>query len=325
MKRRVGLSILLAILLLSVFIVIISEAGEPPREPILRIETGMHTATIWRIGIDAANKYLVTASDDKTVRLWELATGRLLKIYRPPIGGGNEGRIYSVAISPDGKTVACGGWIGYEWEKSYSIYLFDRESGRVFKRIRELPNRIVHLAYSKDGRFLAATLRGSNGLTVYRTTDYALAAEDRDYSDGSSGADFAADGRLVTASSDGFLRLYDAAFKLIAKKKAPGGNRPFSVSFSPDGVRIGVGFSDSTKVDILSGRDLSYLYSPDAGEIDNGNLMSVTWSSDGRFLYAGGRYGARGLHPILRWSDAGQGEFRKTLCGKQCHHAYPSP
>ena len=31
---------------------------EPPKEPILRIETGMHTATIRRIGVDAAGRYL---------------------------------------------------------------------------------------------------------------------------------------------------------------------------------------------------------------------------------------------------------------------------
>src|SRR5712671_1184265 len=46
----------------------IAQTGEPSREPILRIETGMHTATIFRIGVDASGKFMVTASDDKTAR-----------------------------------------------------------------------------------------------------------------------------------------------------------------------------------------------------------------------------------------------------------------
>src|SRR5262252_3821441 len=65
--------------------------NEPSRQPILRLETGMHTAHIDSIGVDAAGRYLVTASVDKTARVWELATGRLLRTLRPPIGEGNEG------------------------------------------------------------------------------------------------------------------------------------------------------------------------------------------------------------------------------------------
>jgi len=33
------------------------------------------------IGIDAQNQFIVTGSQDKTVRLWELSTGRLVKIF----------------------------------------------------------------------------------------------------------------------------------------------------------------------------------------------------------------------------------------------------
>ena len=41
----------------------------------LRIEPGMHTATIWRIGVNAAGTLMVTGSDDKTARLWALPEG----------------------------------------------------------------------------------------------------------------------------------------------------------------------------------------------------------------------------------------------------------
>jgi len=55
-------------------------------EPILRLNSQMHTAQIWRISTDAAGKYLLTASADKTAKLWDAASGELLKTFRPPIG-----------------------------------------------------------------------------------------------------------------------------------------------------------------------------------------------------------------------------------------------
>src|SRR5215510_5813745 len=106
-----------------------------PKQPMLRIETGMHTAKINRIGVDAAGRYLVTGSDDKTVRVWEVATGRLLRTLRLPIGTKSEGIIHAVPISPDGRVIAVGGWTGYQWTnfKKNFVYLFDRESGRMMR------------------------------------------------------------------------------------------------------------------------------------------------------------------------------------------------
>ncbi|QWR78368.1 WD40 repeat domain-containing protein [Candidatus Magnetomonas plexicatena] len=158
----------------------LTSAAEPPSEPILRINTEMHTAPINRIGVDAENKYLVTASDDKTIKVWDISSGKLLQTLRVPIGEGKEGMIYSVAISPDGKTIVCSGWTGSDGEHSHSIYIFERQTGKLIKQITGLPNVIHHLVYSKDGRFLVATL-GEGGIRIYETTDYSQAASDSDY------------------------------------------------------------------------------------------------------------------------------------------------
>jgi WD40 repeat protein len=284
------------------------KAGDPPSSPRLRIESGVHTGRIERIGVDVESRYLVTGSLDKTVRVWDPTTGRLLQILRPPIGADEEGTILAVAISPDGRIVAAGGFTGLEWDNSVSLYLFDRLTGQLVRRIAGFPHLIFHLAFSKDGQSLAVTLGETEGLRIYRTSDWFLIGEDRDYGASTHWAEFDTAGWLATASSDGFIRLYDRNLKRVARKLASGGHEPASVSFSLDGNRLAVGYADSPRVSILSDRDLSDLYEPETRDVVEGNLMHVAWSLDGRTLYAGGQY-HRGPDPppIRVWSDGGRG------------------
>jgi WD40 repeat protein len=280
--------------------------SQPSAQPVLRIETGMHTATIRRVGVDAAGRYLVTGSDDKTVRVWELATGRLLRVLRPPIGEGNEGKVGAAAISPDGRLIAAGGWTGVEWDGQASIYLFDRESGRLALRMGGLPNVVSRLAFSPDGTRLSAALLGG-GIRVFRVADGTEIGRDADYGDQSYGLDFDRAGRLATSCFDGQLRLYDRNLKLLRKVRAPGGQQPYAVRFAPDGAKVAVGYLDSTRVDVLDGRSLEGLYRPDTTGVSNGNLFAVAWSADGSALYAGGEWRDRkGVIFIRRWADAGR-------------------
>lgn len=297
----------------------VSSAQAQPTAPLLRIEAGVHTAQIRHIATDAANHYLVTCSDDKTARVWDLTTGRLLRVLRPPIGDGDEGKLYSVAMSPDGRAVACAGWTGYEWEQSNCIYLFDRATGQVVRRLTGLPGVIFHLAYSPDGGFLAAALFGKNGLRLYRPSEGALIGEDRDYGGTSYGVAFDRSGRLATTGWDGHVRLYENGpngLRRVDRVKAKGGRRPNSVAFSPDGSRLAVGFDDARAVDVFSAgpKRLKYTFSPDMSGVENGNLVAVAWSTDGRFLYAGGKWQRSGF-PIRRWSDGGRGAFTDLACG----------
>lgn len=287
-------------------------SGEPSKDPVLQIQTTMHTVAVKRVATDAENKFLVTSSDDKTVRVWELATGRLLKVLRPPIGKGNDGKLFSVAISPDSKTIVCGGWTGYEWDGTHSIYIFDRESGNLVKRIPNLPNIVIELSYTKDGRYLAAALGLNNGIRVFSTYDYSQVAEDKAYGNNTYGLHFDKSNRLVTVSDDGYVRLYDSSFRLIAKKTTPGGTNPLGAAFSPDGSKVAIGFVDSPRVDVLSGYDLTYLYSPDTTGVDD-SLNTVSWSIDGRSLYAGGmfqKYFDKWQHAIRKWSNEGKGPYK---------------
>jgi WD40 repeat protein len=88
-----------------------SRADELPSAPMPRLDPGRHTAVIRGIDTDRAGHWLVSASDDKTVRVWDAGSGRMQRVLRPPIGEKEEddGKLYAVAISPDGRLVACGG------------------------------------------------------------------------------------------------------------------------------------------------------------------------------------------------------------------------
>ena len=136
------------------------------QEPQLRIEAGMHTAVINRIDVSADGPLLVTCSDDKTVRLWSLPEGRLLKTFRVPIGPEHDGQVFAVALSPDGRMIAAGGWdvrFKRQGDPLY-VYLFDTVSGTLIRRLGPVPNVILDLAFSPSGQRLAVGLRMKNGI-----------------------------------------------------------------------------------------------------------------------------------------------------------------
>ncbi len=280
-------------------------------QPILL--TGMHTETIGRIDLDGPGKILVTGSDDKSVRVWDTESGTLLKTLYPPIGDGNEGKIYAVAISPDGSTIAAGGWTGYEMSPTFTIYIFDRQSGRISHRITGLPNAVLHLSFSPDGGYLAAAMGGNSGIHIFNSRDYTERTRLGGYEGDSYWVHFSPEGGLVSTCLDGYVRLYGDDFFLISKQKVPSGALPFSASFSPDGKEIAVGFLDSTIVHILSGKDLSHHFSTAPPSMDNGDLAAVAWSETGEFLYAAGKYrNGDGLPIILKWDQTGRGTLSRV-------------
>jgi WD40 repeat protein len=275
-------------------------------QPVLTIDPGMHTARIEDVGVDAAGQIAVTGAKDKTLRVWSLTDGQLLRTIRMPAGPGNIGNIYAVAAHPDGTLVAAGGWMRDVPEDS--IYVFETQTGKMAARIAGLSSSTHSLAFSPDGRYLAAGLSNTSGLRVYdRQEQWREVARDTDYGDAIYGVSFSTDGRLATTK----VRLYDRAFRLVVPpKQVTGGRQPYRIAFSPDGALLAVGYNDAPTVDLLNGHSLAPLPRPNLDGLTNGWLLIVTWSRDGKTLYAGGSLEGRGA--VLAWADTGRGA-RRTL------------
>ncbi|MCI0499816.1 MAG: caspase family protein [Planctomycetales bacterium] len=282
-------------------------AAEPISIPQLRVETGMHTTLIRRVLPDLPRNRLITCSDDKTIRVWQMPQMRLLSVLRVPIDVSHEGRLYAVAVSPDGRTVAAGGWTGWDWDGKASIYFFDAASGELIRRLGGFDNVINALAWMPDGEHLAVGLQGYSGFRVLRLQNGQAIAADVQYKDDLMDMDISRGGRVVTTAFDGFVRLYDNKFKLIGRRLIQGGKKPISVRFSPNAEMIAVGFIDAPVISVISARDMSFKYHPDTSGISHQvGFTSVVWSSDGKVLYASGQYAGDGLNPVYRWKNQGQ-------------------
>ena len=268
-----------------------------PSTPQLRVDAGSHVADIRGGGLSADGTLLLTASSDKTARLWSLPSGREIGELRPPVGSGFNGLLFSGALSPDGKKAAVAGWTpggpGHLW----LVYVFDVTSRRI---VQELDTGagvpINRLAFSPDGRYLAAGLdtspKGhSQGIRVWRTADWSLAGHDENYEGSCFDLSFDRSGRLVTITNRNWIYLYDASFRLIARSNRGDGREVHvSIAFSPDGSRIAATVHEEPH--LLSGANLAEI-----GGLDTTRAPvpwphyfeqadALAWSADGHTLYA---------------------------------------
>jgi WD40 repeat protein len=291
--------------------------------PVLGIDPGMHTGAIRAQAVDADGRFAVTGGD-KTVRVWSLADGKLLRTIWIPSGPDSVGDVYAVAISPDGSTIAVGGHME-QGNGRHPIYFFDRKSGDLIRRIGEdLPDETNFLTFSPDGRYLATALSG--GLRVFdREKDWREAFRDQ-YRD-SYGAAFALDGHLATTSDEGLVRLYQYVpnsnspnFRPVGERAlAPSGDSPRGIAFSPKGERLAVGYHDAAHVDVLDEASLGLLRAPGIMDKDidaTRGIPAVTWSGDGETLLSAGGV-VDNQKRILAWDGRGLGRERRmtSYCG----------
>jgi WD40 repeat protein len=180
-----------------------------------------------RMAFSVDQRMIATARLDKTILIWELASGRLLRTLN-----GHNDWIFGLAFSPDGSRLAAGGmgWTTKMWDLATGDETLTLEGHR---------EPVYGVAFSTDGRKLATA---SNEGTV-RVWDATPLAEG--WSEGwlldegptaLGGALFSPDGlTLATAKDTGAIQLWDAKSGW-ATDALTGHERPVrSMVFSPSG------------------------------------------------------------------------------------------
>lgn len=290
-----------------------ARAVELPKDPILRMETGMHTSQIRSVSTDRKSRLLLTASLDKTARLWSLPDGKLLRVFRPPIADGKHGNLGAAALSPDGKLVVVAGPTGWNQENSRTIYKFDAASGEMLGRVGDFNEVISQLQFSPDGKRLLARIDGFGGIHVWRTGDWSLISEIRNYPYENQNMSMGNNGFLFVLNGKGKISLYDRDMKFIRGKilSQEGMGR---VSYSSEANKIAISYSGSGKIDIVDASNLKYLYTANNSENESDPHSQISWSGDGNNLFSGNGMVVDGKCCAIRWwGRQGKGENRKIL------------
>ncbi len=183
-------------------------------EPILVIDPHGHSSKIRDIMFTPDGKTLISVSEDKTIRLWDVETGDLVKTLRHQIGEGHEGTIHGGTLSPDGKILAIGGWPYGGGEYGIPVHLFDLKSGEIVGLLKEHPDVVMALDFSQDGKWLA-----SGSSSTVRIWDMSNIGADPviilESEDGVFDLAFSPDGKkLVTSHIDNMVRLWDLSKSL---------------------------------------------------------------------------------------------------------------
>lgn len=205
--------------------------------PYLVVQGG-HSDRINSLAIATNGMVMASGSDDQTIKLWDLKSGRELRSLANP-----SGKIGEVVFSPDGRTLATGGQGG-------QITLWDVQTGEEKHTFTAFPTQymdrnVFHqgsLAFSPDGIKLASI--GWNGkVDLWEVQTGRQLKSLPGHSRAVRSVAFSPDGKkLATASDDDTIKVWDVVTnqELYTHSNPPNSqSRGFdSVGFSQDGKML---------------------------------------------------------------------------------------
>jgi WD40 repeat protein len=227
----------------------------------------------------------VLVCETNRIRLWTRGTGQ-----QDIFGTGIAAEMSSVAISPDGRTVACGDLHG-------QVYLWDRVQGKVVRtvsmhddhvdRIRFGPDGGMMLTSSWDGTAKLWRVDSCEELATFRLPPH---CED---------AAFSPDGKLLAISSQNDATIYEVSSRKAVHVLRGHQNTADCLAFSPDGRQLVTGSHDRTirLWDVESGETIRVI------PAHRNKISAIAISPDGRTSASGDKAG------ILAFSHVETGRF----------------
>lgn len=208
------------------------EQDKPAEIPVLQpaANLGGHGSQIYGLDFNADGKRLISASNDKTVRLWDMEGNKQLKTVST-----QDGAVYSVAFNPDGKTVLTGG-------ADKTVRLIDVDNNSEIRRFNGPEFAVYTVAFSPDGKTLAAGgvgLGGNRKVFLWSVDNPQPTKVFEGHHDDVYTVQFAPGNgaRLLTAGYSGTIKVWDvSAGKPIFETQLP--EVVYAACYSPDGKHV---------------------------------------------------------------------------------------
>ncbi|OCH91831.1 WD40 repeat-like protein [Obba rivulosa] len=235
-----------------------------------------HSADVNSIAFSPDSKYIISGSDDKTVRVWDAETGRVLG---DPFSG-HKSAVLSVAVSPDGQHIISG-------SSDATIRVWDAATGTtILAPINGHTGTVTSVAFSPNGKHIASGSRDGTirlwdartgsaiGKPLTRHTGYVLSVA------------FSPDGaHVVSGSLDRSVRIWDAETGMAIGEPFTGHEGWVeSVAFSPDGQLV-ISSSDDATIRIWDVATGTAILAPLQGHTSF--VRSVAFSPDGKQIVSG--------------------------------------
>jgi len=220
--------------------------SKPPliTSPILQINSGGHMAFINNVLFTPDGRYLISASRDKTIRVWDWKKNKTVRFIRGEIGDRDVGKIYTIALSPNGKWLAAGGYFSEDNENKGAIRLYNFQTGKLIRLLKGHNDVVYTLAFSPDNQKLVSGSADKMAI-IWDFKRGKLTQKLRFHTKTVSTVAFTVDNhRLVTGSLDYKLALWQVSNGRLLQEMVGHTDEVNTVAVSPLGDFIASGSQD---------------------------------------------------------------------------------